>query len=165
MHHFSNNNPIPAVPHEELLEAGWIPWSSWMNLNNMRGVSDTTLPCRAVRRQMEHPAQQKKGLPRSAHPNEMSRIWQGSHPQPQPVATSLSQHQSPSQMRRLLQLHLWTRRKTSCSSFGKAQHTSLQGQDPPFCAVVKPARQCQSPEGKLVLYRTQGWTEARWSKY
>ena len=52
----------------------------------------------------------------------------------------------------------------ACSSFGKAQHASPRGWDPPCRAAVEPARQCQSPEGKLVLNRTQGWTEARWSK-
>lgn len=63
MHHFSNNNPIPAVPHRELLEAGQIPWSSWMNLNNMWGVSDTTLPWWAVQQQMEHLHSRRRGFP------------------------------------------------------------------------------------------------------
>jgi len=48
MHHLLKNNSTTSVPQQGLLEVGRIPWSSWMNLGTVRGVSVMTPPWQAV---------------------------------------------------------------------------------------------------------------------
>lgn len=63
MHCFSNSNPSTAVSCWGLLEVGRIPWRSWMNLENTRGVSDMTLPWWVVPQQREHLPSRRRGFP------------------------------------------------------------------------------------------------------